>query len=496
MSIAALLLGLLAFILVLRLFNAAQLAGEVIQTTQSAIGVMANTDVSDAEKETQVRRASLKLMGRFFWIASIGMAAFAASAALVWGGAALGFYALDRAIAIALGWPFILGSCIAAIAVWIGLDRLKRTSASKTAEPAEVAYNKLDIALHDFAFASPQRQRMLGNLESAVFRGRIDMDRVKRPVFVTSLPRAGTTIMLEVLAGLPQFASATYRHMPFTLSPLLWGGLSSAFRKPSEKAERAHGDGIEVGFDSPEAFEEMLWTAFWPEHYGKSQIERWQPDATNPEFETFFRTHMAKIVATKPGAARYLSKNNANIARLGLIERLFPDACVIMPIRNPRAQVRSLMRQHQRFCGLHAREPFARRYMEGIGHLEFGEALRPIAFDGMSADPGMAHRPEFWLTYWIAAYEHVLATAGSVVDFIDHDAFCADPSCVLPELAAAMGLDDPAGLIATRGRFRAPGPVPDLSDVPAALLRRADDLHAELCRLAIGSAVSKQGYAK
>lgn len=497
MSVAALMLGLLAFISVLRIFNAAQVAGEVIETTQGAIGVMANTDLSDIEKETHMRRASLKLMGKFLWIASIGIAAFAASALLVWGGAALGFYALDRTIAIAVGWPFIIGSSAAAILLWLALDKTKRISTSDdTAEREDVPYNKLDIALHDFAFASPRRQRTLGDVESAMFRRRIDLNRAKRPVFVTSLPRAGTTIMLEVLAKLPEFASATYRHMPFTLSPLLWGGFSGAFRKSGAKAERAHGDGIEVGFDSPEAFEEMLWMAFWPQNYGESLIAPWNAENRNPEFEAFFRTHLAKVVATKPGAARYLSKNNVNIARLGLIERVFPDAAIIVPIRNPRAQVRSLMRQHQRFGDLHAREPFARRYMEGIGHLEFGEALRPIAFDGTPPNPAMAHQPEFWLNYWITAYEHVLATAGPAVVFVDHDALCVDPARHLLQLADALDLDDPGELTALATTFHGPGPIPDLESVPTALVRRADDLHAELRRHSIAAAVlPKQGYA-
>ncbi|WP_390913740.1 sulfotransferase [Pseudosulfitobacter sp. SM2401] len=496
MSVAALMMGLLAFIVVLRVFNAAQVAGEVIATTQDAIGVMANADVTDAEKEMQVRRASLKLIGRFFWIASIGVMAFAASVVLVWGGAALGLYRFERAMAIAIGWPFIVGSSVVAIAVWVGLDRLKRTTAPSTNDGGDVPYNTLDIALHDFAFAAPGRQRSLGKFETALFRRRINMDHAKRPVFVTSLPRAGTTIMLEMLAGLPQFASATYRHMPFTLSPLLWGGFSGAFRKSGGTVERAHGDGIKVGFDSPEAFEEMLWIAFWPEHFDDTKITPWDADERHPEFETFFRTHMAKIVATKPGATRYLSKNNANIARLGLIERLFPDATIIVPIRNPRAQVCSLMRQHQRFCDLHAREPFARRYMEGAGHLEFGEALRPIAFDDASPNPATAQDTTFWLTYWIAAYEHVLATAGPAVVVVDHDALCADPSGFLPEIAQAMGLDCDAELAARGAILRPAGPPPNLNDVPLALLQRADALYAELRRLSAGAAFPKQGNAK
>jgi hypothetical protein len=482
MPTVALILGLVAFILVLRACRAKDIATDVIGTTQAAISVMANGDLADEEKEARVRHASLSLLANFFKIAGIAVAALAASAALVWGGAALGLYALSRAVEIAVGWPFILGSSAAAIALWLFLDRFRPSPAEEAAGGDDVPYGPLDKALHDYAFSSPERQKRIGEFETRLFRRRIDEGHAARPVFITSLPRAGTTIMLEMLAALPQFASATYRHMPFTLSPLLWGGFSGRFRKAGEKAERAHGDGIEVDFDSPEAFEEMLWMAFWPGHYDGAAIPAWGRDERVAEFEAFFRTHMAKIVATKPGATRYLSKNNASIARLGLLERIFPDATIVVPIRNPRAQVRSLLRQHRRFTDLHAREPFARRYMEGIGHLEFGGALRPIAFDGSVPDGFEAGDVAFWLGYWIAAYEHVLAQAGPTAVFVDHDALSAAPAEHLPALAARIGLPERSALTASASIFRAPRPTPSLSDAPAALLERADGLHAALLR--------------
>ncbi|MEM7489246.1 MAG: sulfotransferase [Pseudomonadota bacterium] len=479
MTVAALLLGLVAFIAVLRVGRAKDIASDVIGTTQTAMSVMADGDLADDEKETRVRHASLSLLASFFKIAAIAVAALVTSGALVWGGSVLGLYALDRAVDIAMGWPFILGSSAAAVALWLLLDRLNPVD---DAGHDDVPYGPLDKALHDFAFASLDRQKRLGDLETRLFRHRIDAAHAARPVFITSLPRAGTTIMLEMLADLPDFASATYRHMPFTLSPLLWGGFSGRFRKAGEKAERAHGDGIEVGFDSPEAFEEMLWMAFWSDHYGTAQIRPWTPDERVAEFETFFRTHMAKIVATKPGATRYLSKNNANIARLGLLARIFPDASIVLPIRNPRAQVRSLLRQHRRFADLHGREPFARRYMEGIGHLEFGGALRPIAFGGAAPDVAEAGDVAFWLRYWIAAYEHVLAQAGPAAIFVDHDALSAAPDEHLPMLAERIGLPDRRALDASAGIFRAPRPAPTLPNAPPALLDQADALHAALLR--------------
>jgi hypothetical protein len=289
--------------------------------------------------------------------------------------------------------------------------------------------------------------------------------------------------MLEALAGLPEFAAATYRHMPFTLAPLIWQRFSHRFAREGAISGRAHGDGIAVGLDSPEAFEEMLWMAFWSGHYRAGAILPWSADADAPGFAEFFRRHMAKIVMLQgPPARRYLSKNNANIARLGLIERLFPDATVVVQVRDPFAQVASLRRQHARFGALHARDPFARAYMEGLGHFEFGAALRPIAFAEPAPDRSAAAGPDFWLAYWADAYEWVLDTAGDRVVFVDHDGLSAAPERHLPPLAEALGLAKPAALAAAAARFRPARPVAPPEGAAPALVERAAAVHAELSR--------------
>jgi hypothetical protein len=356
---------------------------------------------------------------------------------------------------------------------------------SASAQWTELPYGRLDRLLHRVAFASLGAQKALADVESRIFRDRIEASHARRPVFVTSLPRAGTTVLLEVLAAQPELAAATYRQMPFTLVPLLWSDATRRFQRNTRPAERAHGDGLEVGFDSPEAFEEVLWLAFWPEHYGERAIRPWARDAAHPEFEAFFREHMAKIVAAGGnGARRYLSKNNANIARIPLLERLFPDATVLVPVRNPYAQAASLHRQHLRFAELHAREPFARRYMEGIGHFEFGAALKPIAFGDDPPDPATADGIDFWLRYWADAYEAVLTTAGDRVVFVDHDALSEAPSRYLPALAAAVGLGDPEALVRTAPRFRPPRPV-EAPDAPPDLLARVSVTYEALRQLCL-----------
>ncbi len=269
--------------------------------------------------------------------------------------------------------------------------------------------------------------------------------------------------------------------MPFALAPLMWGDLTRNRRQGGTLVERAHGDGIMVDFDSAEAFEEMVWLAFWRDHYRDDRIMAWSEESP-PEFAAFFRDYRAKVVATKSGATRYLSKNNANIARLPLLERLQPDATILIPVRDPYAHAASLLRQHERFTDLHAREPFAKRYMEGIGHFEFGAALRPISFDGAARD-GDPTGLDYWLTYWADCYEGVLNTAGPRAVFSDHDALSADPARHLPPLAEVLEIDA-APLVACADRFRAPKPPPEPAVAPA-LAARVDAIHDTLKTLCL-----------
>jgi hypothetical protein len=141
----------------------------------------------------------------------------------------------------------------------------------------QLNYSRFDRLLHRVAFAAPFVQLTAADIEKAMYGGSYAVARGTRPVFITSLPRAGTTLMLEVLSQFPSLASHVYRDMPFVMAPVLWSRLSAPFRQPATAQERAHGDGVQVSFDSPEAFEEILWRAFWPHKYTDSRIELWGP---------------------------------------------------------------------------------------------------------------------------------------------------------------------------------------------------------------------------
>lgn len=351
------------------------------------------------------------------------------------------------------------------------------------------SYSRLDRLLHVSAFRGIGMQKSLADLEERMFAKHLDGIEVGRPVFITSLPRAGTTLLLEVVASHPGFVSHTYRNMPFLLCPLLWEQISRGFRRPSAQQERAHGDGVAVGYDSPEAFEEVLWKAFWPDHYGKEHITTWKADERDEEFEAFLLAHIRKIRALarrEDGTApAYVSKNNANIARLGLIQRLFPAAPIVLPFRHPLDQARSFLRQHDRFLEIHGQDPFSLRYMEWLGHYEFGRALRPIDFGSrLGADAnGAPEKPEslaFWVRYWCCAFAHILEKRGPGVLLIDYDRMCTEPGPALETMACALGLAPEAFATAAQ-RFRAPTSYDGVTDaVPSELRERALDLHGQL----------------
>jgi hypothetical protein len=355
-------------------------------------------------------------------------------------------------------------------------------------------YSRLERMLHRVAFATNRAQLELTDLADRLFRRELSGVVVREPVFITSLPRAGTTVLLQVCSASPEFAAHTYRDMPFVLLPLLWRRLSGGFRRRGTPTERAHGDGMLVSPDSAEAFEEMIWMARWPEHYRADRIVPWsgRPD---PEFVRTFVNHLKKIILLRQEdpaiPSRYVSKNNGNIARLGFLPQCCPDAVIVVPVREPIQQVASLRQQHVRFLDIHARDRFARQYMRGIGHFEFGANLRPVDFDGWLAsarysDPGTI---DFWLEYWVAAYEHFLNRYATVVHFFPYDEFCASPPLGLGRLASLIKASNRHALIAQQNDIHAPR----RHEVPTAgldqtLVSRAEAVYREVLEQARAAA--------
>jgi hypothetical protein len=275
--------------------------------------------------------------------------------------------------------------------------------------------------IHRLAFRFPAAQDMLLDMEASRFAKAIDAQPLNAPIFVTSLPRAGTTVLLELLALSPDAVSFTHRDMPFVQSPAIWRKMTSAFHVDREKAERSHGDGLMVNSDSPEAFEEAIWLKLLRDDFAKSGIR--ERDSLPQAFAKSLSRTMKALIVSRKGmpdpAARYLSKNNANIARLPALTEQFIGAPFLVPLRHPLDQARSLIATHLRAKQSQQEDSFALAYARDIGHFEFGLLHKPIMFDGMDKviaqfDPDGI---DYWLAYWICAYEAI--SKHRMIRFVD-----------------------------------------------------------------------------
>ena len=361
--------------------------------------------------------------------------------------------------------------------------------------PFSSNYSFVDRALHYLAFGAPFVQKALGELENDLFKSELERVGSAGEVFVTGLPRAGTTLMLELLYGTGEFETFTYRDMPFIFAPVLWDKISGSFRKAGDRVERAHGDGMMVSFDSPEAFEEVIWLAFSRraivDEHTLSPVGR---EAVTDELASALQSSVRKLLLRRaraqagPTKPRYLSKNNANVSRLAVLTELFPTASIVIVFRDPAAHVGSLMTQHRRFLDEHAEDAFSKRYMEWIGHYEFGANFRPINFSGWLDGQPVPKTPDagFWLRYWNAAYGYALEHRTRSVLFVDFDQLLEERAVALGRLAETLALTEKAKLAAASAGLRAPTTKPvDLGGCPADVRRAARDTHARLKSLAV-----------
>ncbi|MCS3938730.1 hypothetical protein GGP84_001356 [Salinibacter ruber] len=311
-------------------------------------------------------------------------------------------------------------------------------------------YGTLDRLLYRIAFRVGTAQHALSDVEETVYADQLEGIAAEDPVFITALPRSGTTILLKLFWQTGHFATHTYRDMPFVLCPLTWGRYSKYFSEEIESTERAHGDGLEVSGNSPEAFEEMIWKHFWPEHYKEDRIQPWRSDDQNEEFNSFFSTHMRKIIALRreestvgewPDQLRYLSKNNLNIARLKVPPEPLQAGTFVIPFRDPLQQAASMKRQHERFSKIHEEDDFVREYMEAIGHHEFGKGIKPVDFNGwLNEEPGSPENLAFWVRYWTAGYQYILENVSEETVLISYDSLTEMPGPTLSRLAETLGI--------------------------------------------------------
>jgi hypothetical protein len=216
----------------------------------------------------------------------------------------------------------------------------------------------------------------LGRLESRLLAEQIRHVQVRKPIYVTGLARSGSTLLHEVLAAHPGVATHRVKDYPMLFTPYWWRRATANLR-PSPPRERSHRDGVIITTASPDALEEMLWMAFFPQCHDPGVPSTLTFDEHHPAFESFYDCHLRKLLLAE-SRPRYAAKANYHVARLPYLLRLYPDARFIIPVRDPADHIASLARQHRWFSEGQRRHPPALTYMRRSGHFEFGLDRRPM----------------------------------------------------------------------------------------------------------------------
>ena len=259
------------------------------------------------------------------------------------------------------------------------------------------SYSWLEQNLHKFALSWQFMREVTFDFESK----NIPYSSVsENHIFITGLARAGTTILLNALYESNIFASLSYADMPFVLAPNLWSKISFKIGD-TEFKERAHGDGIKVSTESPEAFEEVFWKTFSDEEYG--------------ELENKFRVYVGNILY-KYKKERYLSKNNQNIKRVELISEIFNHSKILIPFREPTQHAYSLLTQHKKFINDAKNDKFISKYMKWIGHTEFGPNYIPIFNQNLNFHNDL--EINHWIEQWYLTYSNAFQSYKNKNNFL------------------------------------------------------------------------------
>lgn len=325
-------------------------------------------------------------------------------------------------------------------------------------------YEAFDISLGEHLLsgalhATSGLWRRLGSLESSVMRERIERILIDRPIYITGLARSGTTILLEMTAAHEHVAAHRYRDFWSIFTPVWSAEATRGLRRShSRPVERAHADGIFITPDSPEAIEEMLWMAFFQDLHNPRVCNVLDSGASNSPFEQYYRDHLRKLLMVRQ-RRRYASKANYNMTRLGYLLKLFPDARFVLPVREPRDQIASLRKQHRLLACAAKQHPRSLRYLDRVGHFEFGLHRKPINVGDSEAVEQIlscwrkGEEVRGWARYWALLYDFLasqleadprLREASLVVSY---EQLCRDSEAELRRIFKHCQLDSVEPLI-------------------------------------------------
>ncbi len=265
-----------------------------------------------------------------------------------------------------------------------------------------------------FFFNHHKFNMKLNRWESKKLHKRTTNISIDRPIYITGLTRAGTTIILEMLSKHSDTANHRYLHMVNPYIPNFIQQIANKTRIFVKKSERLHKDRIVVNRSSPEAVEEIFWQRFFSGIIDEKVSNIYTYSTVNEEFEEFYAEHLKKLLCNQ-NSSRYLVKNNYNVSRMEYILKLFPTAKFLIVVRNPIDHIASIIKQDQIFHEMERKHKQLLHWTKIIGHREFGSAKLCINVNNTEEIEQIRELwkkeetcVKGWAIYWSSIYEAVL----------------------------------------------------------------------------------------
>lgn len=307
-------------------------------------------------------------------------------------------------------------------------------------------HNKIDQLVHNIFFINKNFQLFFYNLEKFFYKKTITVEQ--EPIFISTLARGGSTALLNAIYSIPQVNSHTYKSMPLILSPRLSRIIFIFLNNRKFKVERAHKDGHLINQNSPEAFEEVIWKFFFKEKINEKYISSINSDYKNINFEDFFKNHINSVALLNEKVLfrendfppRYCSKNNSNISRILYLKKIFPKCKILVIVRDPISHSSSLLNQHINFIKLQKENPFVLKYMDDIGHYDFGLNYKTISFEKKFFSKYKLDSINYWLDYWCYIFGNILNFKNSINIILLED-LLNDPNRTMKKLLKIVNLD-------------------------------------------------------
>ena len=267
--------------------------------------------------------------------------------------------------------------------------------------------------------------------------------KINKPIYITGLARAGTTIVLEMLSKHPDLATHQYKNLLIPYIPNWMYKISNKVKLYSKPTERIHKDGIIITSDSPEAVEEIFWRKYFKHINTENSSHLINGNTINPKFERFYINHIRKLLIAQ-NRPRYLAKNNYSITRLEYLLRLFPSAKFLLIVRNPINHIASLIKQTKLFMKMEKDIPLLQDWLKILGHLEFGH--RRICINVNNNE--LIHKirklwsnkktyVKGWAYYWVSIYDFIAENLEvnenlrNATFIVNYDKLCEKPADII-----------------------------------------------------------------